>query len=414
MDVTFPDLPGLSGAFLLGHRRRPGSPVSGDNIEQVISIIVKRAYTIAASATDPTAGSLTPREDGPEIFEGDQPGAFLDNADFADGLDGWSETGGAEATVGDENVTILRNGALGDLRRNAGFGRTLRDRDVGFSVDATGTEGLTLPELRVVASGQTVLADDPGLGTPFPAADKQPVTISGFAEFSSAVTASTASFRMGTMGADGQSVTYAAPSAASIEYESDMVPFKPEADLIVIADADPVPVAIAVDGTTRMSQEALAIRPLTGLGWERRFGTIRETDGGVFDPPPPQPLPDAFENRYYNGYRRDRRQGATVPYPADGAEIVVTDADADIYAFTLTTGGPRAVHAWFTGTGQDDPCLWRKRDIVFNLDTLVIEPDRDHAYAVWRAAWPVDFDPDGTGTVPLDNNRSVTVTWEGG
>ena len=307
MNVTFPDRPGLSGTFMLGNRRRPGSPVSGDNIEQVISVIVKRAYTVTASTTDPAGGGLVPRADGPEIFEGDQPGAFLENGDFADGLSGWTETGGAEATAGEESVTILRDGPAGDLRRTAGFGRTLRDRDVGFSVEASADEGLVLPQMLLVAGAQVFDAGDPAPGGTFPVPDSQPVTLSGFAEITSSV--STASVRLGTLGVDGPSVTYAAASAASIEYETDLVPFKPEADLVVIADGDPVPVSVAVDGVTRMSQAAIIPHTLTGLGWERRFGTARDTDGGVFDPPPPQPLPNTFDNRFYNGYRRDRRQG---------------------------------------------------------------------------------------------------------
>ena len=411
MDVTFPDLPGVSGMFLLGHRRRPGSGVSGSNIEQVISIIVKRAYTITASDSDPADGLLEPRENGPEIFEGDQPGAFLSNADFSEGLTGWSETGGAQATVTDGVARVLRDGSNGDIRNSESFGRQVRDRGFGFSVEASGDATEPLPEVRLATSTQSILAGDPD-GT-FPDSGDQPVAISGYAAFSGSTAATSLSLRLGTMGTDGLSVDYTNASLSAVEYESDVVPFKPEADLIVILDAPPNPISIAVNGTIRLSQEALP-QELTGLGWEDRFGTPREAEGGVYVPPPSQQLPNTFNNRYFNGYRRDRRQGSAIPYPPAGAEIEILDANDDLYAFTLTTGAPVATHAWFKGSGDDDPCLWRRRSLDFNLDTLVIEPDRNHAYAVWRAVWPVGEDHDGTGPVPLNNNRDVTVTWEGG
>ena len=275
METIFPDADGVSGAFLLGWRRRPGSAVGSDSIEQVVTVIVKRAYAVAASASDPAAGSLTPDPAGPAIFEGDQP---------------------------------------------------------------TG--------------------------------------------------------------------------AVVVDYESDLVADKPEGDLVVIVETPPAPLQVSVNGTVRMSQAAQAVPTLTGLGWEPRVDTEREDEGGDFLAMT-QPLPDDFQNLYYNGYRRAFNQGGPVPHPLPGDEVEIERVGGGRYGFTLPTAAPGLRHAWYVGEGVDDPALWRSRTVPFALDTLVVEPDRDVAYAVWRAVWPVDLDPDGTGPIPLDANRRLTVTLEG-
>ena len=394
METIFPDLPGVSGALLIGWRRRPGSAVGSDNIEQVFSVILKRAYRIAG-------GNLQPRADGPAIFEGDQPGNLLQNGDFADGLAGWNATGGASATLGDGVVTLTRNGT-GDLRRSTGFGRQLRDRSFALSVEAQADAGLPNPGPRLVAGGTVgVLADQPAV---FPAG---PALLAAAGRWDAGVSSQTVSTRLPAMGADGQAVTYGKVMVTTVEYESDMVPYKPQADLIVICDALPFPVDIAVAGVVRMSQQALP-HELTGLAWEDRIDTPREAEGGDFTATT-QALPDAFENSYYNGHRRDRRQGG-IPYPQPGQAVTITREGGGTYAFTLPATAPVLRHEWFAG-GQDDPALWHRRSLPMALDTLVIEPDRDHAYAVWRAAWPVALDIGGP--VTLDMNRRATVLWEG-
>jgi hypothetical protein len=219
--------------------------------------------------------------------------------------------------------------------------------------------------------------------------------------------------RLPTMGAAGDAVTYSAAAVTTVEYESDLVPVKPDADLIVIADTTPVPISVAINGQPRMSQEAIPTPELTGLAWEDRFVDPRRAEGGDFSAMT-QALPDDFQNRYYNGYRRDRRVGASVPYPGPGDTVSVIRDGGELYGFTLPDDAPVVEHAWFAGSGQDDPCLWKRRRVTMNLDTLVIEPDRDHAYVVWRAAWPTDLDPEGTGPIPLGDNRRVTVLLAGG
>jgi len=409
METTFPEADGASGAFLLAWRRRPGSAVGPDSIEQVVTVVLKRAYTVTASAGDPASGSLTPDAAGPQIFQGDQPASILANGGFADGLAGWSTTGGAEATAVEGGVALGRSGGAGDLRRTASLGRQLRGRTVRLVVEAAAEAGLA-PVLPVLAQGATLSTEGEGPAA-FPAQTDPPTLLSTFLDFDETAAATSVSARLRTLGADGDMVTYANALVTTVDYESDLVAFKPQGDLIVIADTPPVPLSVSVNGTVRMSQAAEAVPTLTGLAWEPRAGTTREAEGGDFLAMT-QALPDDFQNIYYNGYRRAFDQGGPVPFLAPGDEIEVGRAGGDRYGFTLPTEAPALRHQWYVGEGVDDPCLWRGREVPFALDTLVVEPDRDVAFAVWRAVWPVDLDPDGTGPIPLDANRRLTVTLE--
>ncbi len=407
MNTVFPENPGLNGVFLLGWRRRPGSGVSADNIEQVFSVIVKQTYTVVASDSDPALGSLTPRDAGPEIFESDFPGNFLRNAEFGDGAAHWSTSGGASADFIDSGVELDRSGA-GDLRQTAVFGRQLRDRGFGVAIMAEAEAGLALPRPSLVASGTTLAQSSAGL---FPGVGSQPLDLAAYGRAGAAVTATSLSVRYPTLDVDDSPVRYTQAAVTTVEYESDLVPYKPESDLIVIADAPPLPIDISVNGSLRYSQEFVLPQELTGLGWEERMDTPRQAEGGDFLSMT-QALPDDFNNSYYNGYRRNRRQGGAVPFLNPGDEVSLTRGGGTLYGFTLPAEAPKLRHAWFTGSGQDDPCVWKHRDVAMHMDTLVVEPDRNHGYAVWRGCWSVDEDPGG-GPIPFANNREALVTMQG-
>jgi hypothetical protein len=404
LDVQFPDHPGLSGSFFPSFRRKAGTAPGPGSIEAVSVLAVKLAYIVQADP-DPDLGQLVSDPDGPVIFEGDQPGIALANPKFAAGLDDWQETGGATARVAGDVVILSRVGA-GDLRQAANFGRQARDRGFGLSVKASGEEGLITPRPSLLAGftpGATVTVP-----AAFPPDDDQPALMSAYGRFPAGATASFVTLRLPVMGADGQEVTYSEPTLTAVDFESDMVPLKPEADLIVIADAPPLPMSLAVNGVTRLSQAARPDKELTGLAWEDRQTDPRKAEGGDFGAMT-QDLPDAFANSYYNGYRRNRRQGAAIPHLTPGDQILVTRDAGPAYGFTLPPDTPVAVQSWFTGDGLDDPCLWKSRPLPLVLDTLVVEPDRNRAYAVWRATWPPEFDP----AVPQDALRAITVTLQG-
>lgn len=404
MEILFPDHPGLSGTFFPSFRRVAGSAAGPGSIEAVSVLAVKLAYLVEADS-DPAQGKLVADPDGPVIFEGDQLGIVLVNADFAQGLGSWVATGGASAQVAGNVISLSRSSA-GDLQQTASFGRQVRDRGFGLAVKASGGAGLVTPRPSLVAGAVAgaIVASPPT----FPVETAQPVLMSAYARFSATATASGVTLRLPAMGANGQQVSYSEPALTAVDFESDMVPVKPEADLIVVADAPPLPLALSVNGVTRLSQAALPVKELTGLGWEDRQTDPRKTEGGDFSALT-QGLPDAFLDSYYNGCRRDRRQVAAILHLTPGDQIVLTREAGPAYGFSLPPDTPVAVQSWFTGEGLDDPCLWRSRPVPMVLDTLVIEPDRHRAYTVWRAAWPPEFDP----AVPQDMLRRITVTLQG-
>lgn len=409
MNTEFPETPGLSGAFLLGWRKPVGAAAGDTTLEQTISIIVKQAYDITASDSDPALGSLTPRADGPEIFEGDFQANLLENPDFSDGASDWQATGGALPVYEDEKL-ILGRDSDGDVRQTFDFGRQMRDRGFGISILAEGIHGQATPQPELVAGGTQLVQVN---SASFPEADKQPIALGAYVRTTALTSAQTASARFPAMAANSETVTYLEATITSVLYESDLVPFKPEADVVVIADAPPIPVSISINGVIRYSQSGIAPQELTGLGWEERLKAPRKSEFGDVDAMT-QSLPDDFQNLYFNGYRRNRRQGGHVPFMAVGDTVELIRDGGDAYGFTLPSEAPHLRHSWYIGHGVDDICLWRHRDVAMVLDTLVIEPDRDHAYAVWRACWPIDLDPDGNGPIPFDANRAAQITMVGG
>lgn len=405
MNAVFPETPGLSGAFLQGWRRRPGSGISADNIEEVYAVIVKQAFVVSANA-DPALGSLSADPDGPVIFEGDQPANLLQNTDFADGGANWATDGGATAVFEDALVELTASG-VGDLRQIASFGRQLRDRRIGISATAVAPAALAAPRPSIVASGVTVTQ------TPVQNFGADPLILGNSDISGAGVTATTLSARFPTLAVDDEVLSYSELAVLTTEYESDLVPFKPETDIIVIADGPDLPLSILVNGAERFNQDNFNPDQLTGLGWEDKIETLREGQAGDYTAALTQALPNDFENLWFNGYRRDALFAGPVPYLAPGDTIAVTRSAGGDYGFTLPDPAPELTHRWFTGTGKDDPCLWRSRALALNLDTLVIEPDRDRAYVVWRACWAIDDPLGGLGPIAPDANREATVTLEG-
>ena len=198
----------------------------------------------------------------------------------------------------------------------------------------------------------------------------------------------------------------------ALRYEHDLAPCKPEGDVIVLGFT-------GIEGTNlvRVNSDIWLQRDvsLNGngrdkalFGWEPRVHSDREVLAGKFseDPNdyPPEwpvtqpgrdPLPDNFQNVFYNGYLRSAaQQAAAIPFPHLPADAQITiergDTDVDLYGFTLANEVVTARYFYYSGTGLDRENRWQGRDVPVNLDTLVIEPEEDRCYAVWRGVW--DFD----------------------
>ena len=62
-----------------------------------------------------------------------------------------------------------------------------------------------------------------------------------------------------------------------------------------------------------------------------------------------------------------------------------------LYSFVLGNESVSARYYYYDGDGPDKENRWRQVSVAeVQLDTLVVEPDEDRCYAVWRAVWNYD------------------------
>jgi len=210
--------------------------------------------------------------------------------------------------------------------------------------------------------------------------------------------------------------------------EADLAPFKPEGDLVVLGFHAPGAGGEArVGGALWMWRGAasdLLDDPDTVdnlFGWEPRDGPVRRSEGapspedlpdypGNVDPPPSLPELPAFRNRFFNAYRRGFRVPAALSWFTPGAQIRITGGDgATTREFTL---GPERLSGtihWWCARGPDRPTYWCEHPLPdFACDTLVVEPELDRAYRIWRGVWPLG----ATGDPPADAVRRLTLRVE--
>lgn len=201
--------------------------------------------------------------------------------------------------------------------------------------------------------------------------------------------------------------------------ESDLAPYKPEADLVVLGfRGGDVEGRASVDGTVWLSRPAGSddgddsdtTRNL--FGWaqrnrepgdsESRFeeaGADSYSDEADDYPQewpvpatPPVPPLTGFENVFFNAYRRDFKVlDGDLPYFQPGQDVSIERDGAD--TVTVTLGPERLggrVHYW-CDRGPDRPTYWCEMELDDLVsDTLVVEPDEDRAYRVWRGVWPLE------------------------
>jgi hypothetical protein len=192
--------------------------------------------------------------------------------------------------------------------------------------------------------------------------------------------------------------------------ESDLVPYKPQSDIIVSGFTGVAgPCEVQVNGQSLLQRVCRADEKSL-FGWEPRVnvdGDRRHGHLGTFsdnpDDYPPEwpvihpardPLPADFDNRYFNGYLRN--VGNMPAYLSSDARISIIRNNSLDYEFSLA--GERYDAAYYVLAGpdaKDSEAHWQRHALVLNLDTLVIEPDNDTCYAVWRGVWDFDAHADG-------------------
>ena len=194
--------------------------------------------------------------------------------------------------------------------------------------------------------------------------------------------------------------------------ESDLASYKPEADLVVLGfRGGNVEGQASVDGTVWLSRSDLSDIPGDSdtsrnlFGWEQRNRSPRVDLAGSYsadedDYPqewpvpadPPVPPLAGLDNGFYNAYRRAfKALGGDLPFFQPGQDVSVERDGADAVEFTL---GPERlagrVHYW-CDRGPDRRPYWCELELDdLASDTLVVEPDEDRAYRVWRGVWPLE------------------------
>ncbi|MFT4653175.1 MAG: hypothetical protein ACI82S_000818 [Patiriisocius sp.] len=227
-------------------------------------------------------------------------------------------------------------------------------------------------------------------------------------------------------------VLYDGKTNAISVYEHDLAIYKPLADIIVRDDylvghryqllVEPSTGGVqswfsrTIDSPAPLPADADAQENV--FGWQPRYQGVRFDQGSVPEtfPNPAPVVPDmsAFDNRFFNGYRRDFAQAG---FPQNqiqaGDSISMTrtllgETQSDtLFEFSLGQESIRANLYLYSGKGPDKDRYWCVHTLSdVRLDTLVITPSISRVYAVWRAVW--DY-----ASYPSENYRKLDLISQG-
>lgn len=190
----------------------------------------------------------------------------------------------------------------------------------------------------------------------------------------------------------------------ALRYEHDLASYKPEGDIIALGHVPPLydpagsAAGLRVDGQLWLSRQLGCNDRRHLFGWDSRAKGQRFSQAGKFPQESQYPiseLPADFDNRFFNGYRRDF-VSTPRPYLPSAAKIVVSRGDsAKPYRFVLRGDVAIACYWYQDGQVPDSFENWQSRNVPMNIDTLVIEPDENRCYLVWRGVWRFDDHPEG-------------------
>jgi hypothetical protein len=406
METRFPEEPGYAGQFVVGVRRAGA-------VERTGTAILKRTYDI-----DPATGRLTPSAEALPVFMRDQPDNLLLNSDFESLLtdDGepidWHPEGVTISRVSDpaapsNHVLEISGTARGRVVQTVAFDEPLGGRTFSFSfragsvgtsarIDSVQLEADDVVLCRIDADLVSLLARWATTGT-WPSgleATRMRVVL-----------------RMATRAADR--VLYDHVQVEERAYdtvwspfgtpraENDLAPFKPQGDLVVLGlTSEAGPLRVRVDGEVWLSRTLGSVEPRekAAFGWQPRETGPRKAEAAFPENddayPLPEALPAGFDNHFYNGHLRDAVSGSLPYLPAD-AQVRLERGGELVYTFTLRGDAPAATYHFHAGTGPDEEGSWQAEPVSMPLDTLVVEPEADRCYAVWRGVWPFDHHPHG-------------------
>lgn len=427
METFFPTAIGYEGFFLVGFRK-----TNSTITQRTGTAILKRTYGV-----DPVTGVLTPSPDALPIFFQDSADNVVENSDFATVTNG-SPTGwrGESATIGIEpghgvsgNALRVTGTANGRVLQTLTFDAPLGGRRfvLSFSAKSLPAAGvLQNVQLEVDGSGPICLinANVTTVMTRFSASGVWPLTVQAKEMRLVLRMANTTAVTVyyDRVQVEERNHLTRWDARTTLRYEHDLVSFKPQGDVIVLGFSDIAGISRIYVNNIIWFEVALSLsggRAKALFGWEPRVNdanaTLRQNKAGGFSPNPDHypsqwpftdpvrdPLPGgpgdsrvpAFDNIFYNGYPRQAARLNVIPYLPRGAEIRLERGAGNPYRFRLGSETVTATYFSHHGAGPDDEQRWRRTAVTMNLDTLVIEPERNCCYAVWRGVWPFDEHPD--------------------
>jgi hypothetical protein len=430
--------------FFVGFRKNPHPP---GGTQRVGTAILKRSYSIDASS-----GTLTPLADPVPIYVTDRRDNVVRNSDFViserlllDPEPGsptlpafWSAEGLVaelenedDCGHGENPVHLSGTDPAGRLTQTVHFSRPLGGRCFQFSfyVSADTAEaeikevylqGETDSDRYLVSENVPIRSEDGDeegytrviQGGRFPAglaAQELTIVLPIATDPDTGATVETTYDRVQLEERDHVS---AWDPDYILRRESDLVPYKPHSDIIVSGFTQ-------VGGTCKVQVNGQTIlerhcnpNEKSLFGWEPRVNVDedgRHADRGTFSqepedypPPPPEegyppelkwpardPLPSDFKNAYFNGHRRDV-VGPVPAYLSSDARITILRKGSLDYALSLAGERYEAAYYVLEPGAPDAQAFWQGHALALNLDTLVVEPDRNLCTAVWRGVW--DFD----------------------
>lgn len=385
MQTSFPTATGYAGQFIVSYRKNPANT---NQIQPVGTAVLKRSYAISPNA-DPAQGVLTPTAAQP-VFMQDQPVNLVSNGDFTSATAGVPNTWHPDAGVvisqvadpddGANPVMHVQGAANGRVTQTLTAPLRIGSRRFWLSFRARADSAATATVIQLEAGGQVICNLNCNLTTSWQHFSVGGIWPAGLAGGQLQVVLSMATD-------SARTVLYDDVAVAMLHYEHDLAAYKPAGDLVVLAFNALGAATLTVNGQLRLSRVVLA-GEADLFGWQLRDAEPRESEGGFTGAtfPLAAPLPPSFQNRYCNGFLRSALQGASAPFLPSAARVLI-NRTATLYGFTLGAETISATYTYYPGSGPDEECSWRRQPVAMNLDTLVIEPESNRCYAVWRGVW---------------------------
>ena len=432
METRFPSETGFRGFFLVSFRKNPGNPAQ---TQRTGTVVLKRTYDI-----DPVAAVLMPSAEIFPIFIQDQLDNFVINSDFNssddnDNLYFWQPDQPVTIEADDDpdnnkNYFLQVTGtANGRVVQTLKFKEPLGGRRfwLSFSAKSDNTTA-RIENVQLESNSHIICALSADLtdtmsrfyvnGT-WPS-DLQTTEMNVVLRM--ATTSSRTVFYNNIQVEEREHLTVWDPNP-TLRYENDLAAFKPEGDVIVPGFTDVAGLCrVKVDGVTWLQRNVKfnGAREKSMFGWEPRinkeeYQELRQKKAGGYSPNPDNyplewpftdpvrdPLPGGpgdprvdsdhppFENIFYNGYCRTASRLSEMPYLPVSARILIERDNGSDYGFTLPGDTLSANYYYYKGTGLDKEDNWQSKSVSMNLDTLVIEPEKNRCYMIWRGVWPFD------------------------